>query len=269
MLFSVIVTVRNEEENMADLLDSLVLQAVDKEIIVIDSDSRDSTPDIVRRYAREHDYIHLFVQGCKRGEGRNIGISRATGDVFAFIDGDCIADTNWLTEIEKTMARHDVCAGKTVYIGQGPYIGLERVELYRKGMDVTHPSCNLVYKRKVLDRIGLFDRWFITAEDIDLNIRAVDGHFPISYVERAIVYHKTRENLYSFSKQAFWNGAGRKQLTLKYGRLWSNYRPLELVKRKMTTYAMVRVFMALLGYVGYKLFGDRKTRYAPVTPVAA
>lgn len=257
MLFSVIITVRNEEDNIADLLDSLVRQEVDKEIIIVDSESRDRTEEIVRGYAERYDYIHLLVQKCKRGEGRNIGIAMAKGDVFVFIDGDCIADTAWLKEVGQSMEKHDVCAGKTVDIGQGPYINLERVELYRKGLDVTYPSCNLAYKRRVTERIGLFDRWFITAEDIDLNIRAVDSHFAIAYNDRAIVYHKTRENLYSFSKQAFWNGAGRKQLTLKYGRLWSSYKPLELLKRKMTTYSMMRVFMALLGYVGYKLFGNR------------
>ncbi len=257
MLFSVIITVRNEADNIADLLDSLVRQEVDKEIIVVDSDSTDSTAEIVSSYAEKYSYVHLFVRGSKRGEGRNIGISKAAGDVLVFIDGDCIADFNWLKEIGRSMATHDVVAGRTVYIEQGPYIGLERVELYRKGMDVTYPSCNLAYRRRVVDSIGLFDRWFITAEDIDLNIRAVDGQFGIIYNDDAIVYHKTRENLYSFSKQAFWNGAGRKQLTLKYGRLWSSYRPLELFRRKMTFYALVRVLMALLGYVGYKLFGDR------------
>lgn len=269
MLFSIIITVRNEAENMVDLLDSLIRQQVEKEIIIIDSESHDGTASIVRQYVRDHDFIHFFVKKCKRGEGRNIGISRATGDVLVFIDGDCIADTNWLLEIGRTLEGADVAAGKTVYLEKGPYIGLERVELYRKGMDVTYPSCNLAYKKRVLDSIGLFDKRFITAEDIDLNIRAVDGHFKVAYNEMALVYHKTRENLYSFSKQAFWNGAGRKQLTLKYGRLWSNYRPLELIKRKMTTYMMLRVFMALMGYVGYKLFGDRSIKVKRVRPAAA
>ncbi len=258
MLFSVIITVRNEADNIADLLDSLVRQDVNKEVIVVDSDSEDGTADVVRDYARKYNYIHLFVRGSRRGEGRNIAISKAQGDAYAFIDGDCIADSGWLAEVEKSMSSPRVVAGKTVYIGQGPYIGLERVELYRRGLDVTYPSCNLVYHRDVVKSIGEFDRWFITAEDIDLNIRAVDGHFPVTYNEEAVVYHKTRENLYSFSKQAFWNGAGRKQLTLKYGRLWSSYKPLELLRRKMTVYAMLRVFMALLGYVGYKLFGSRR-----------
>lgn len=257
MRFSVIITVRNEGENIADLLDSLVRQEVDKEIIVVDSDSEDDTQQIVLDYASRFDFIKLFRRGCKRGEGRNIGMAEASGDAFAFIDGDCIADSNWLEEMGRTMEHAKVAAGKTVYIGQGPYMGLERVELYRKGMDVTYPSCNLVYSREAVDAVGKFDSWFITAEDIDLNIRSVDGHFPIAYNERAVVYHKTRENLYTFSKQAFWNGAGRKQLTLKYGRLWSNYRPLELFRRRMTLYSMLRVFMALMGYVGYKLFGER------------
>ncbi len=258
MLFSIIITVRNEGENIAELLESLTRQDVQKEIIIVDSDSEDNTAEVVGTYAEKYDYIHFTVRGSKRGEGRNIGISMAHGDVFVFIDGDCTADSNWLSEIGETLKTADVAAGKTVYAGIGPYLGLERVELYRKGLDVTYPSCNLAYRREVIDSIGLFDRWFITAEDIDLNIRAVDSHFSVAYNENAVVYHRARENIYSFSKQAFWNGAGRKQLTLKYGRLWSSYKPLELFKRKMTLPSMIRVFMALMGYVGYKLFGSRR-----------
>ncbi|MEM3851681.1 MAG: glycosyltransferase [Methanomassiliicoccales archaeon] len=252
---SVIITVRDEAENIAQLLESLLSQKAEKEIVVVDAESRDGTADIVRRYAEKHDEIRLIVKRSKRGMGRNIGIAHSTGDVVAFIDGDCIADENWLAEILESAKECPVVAGKTVYTGGDRFAGLERVELYRQGMDVTFPSSNLAYRREVIERIGGFDDWFITAEDIDLNIRAVDCNFKICYNEKAVVYHKVRETLYSFAKQAFWNGAGRKQLTLKYGVLWKNYRPVELLKRKHSFYGVLRVSVALMGYVAYKLFG--------------
>lgn len=257
MNFSVIITVKNEAENIARLLDSLIAQEVDREIIVVDAQSTDGTAEIVRKYASEHSYIKLIVRRAKRGLGRNIGMQNAQGDVFAFIDGDCVADRNWLKSLSSSIAEHPVVAGKTVYVGKKEYISLERVELYRQGMDVTYPSSNLAYRREVIEKIGMFDDWFITAEDIDLNIRAVDSKFTIFYDENAIVYHSVRENLYSFVKQAFWNGAGRKQLTLKYGRLWGSYKPMELLKRRHSIYGTIRVSAALMGYAAYKLFGER------------
>ncbi len=254
---SVVVTVRNEGKSISDLLESLIRQDVEKEVIIVDAFSTDDTAEIVRSYAYTHPFIRLFSKSGKRGEGRNFGITMSSGDIVAFIDGDCVASDHWLEELLRSIENADAVAGRTVYAGEGPFSGLERIELYRRGMDVTYPSCNLAYRKSVLTDIGSFDPWFITAEDIDLNIRAVDRGYSLIYNEGAVVNHKTRETLYAFSRQAFWNGAGRKQLTLKYGGLWKNYRPLEMFRRKMTYYGLVRVGMALLGYVAYKLYGDK------------
>ncbi len=256
---SVIVTVRNEGKNISDLLDSLIRQSPEKEVIIVDAYSADDTADIVRSYASRHPFIKLFMKSGKRGEGRNFGIDKASGEIIAFIDGDCIASDHWLDEMTASLETADAVAGRTIYAGAGPYSGLERVELYRQGMDVTYPSCNLAYRRAALVDVGGFDTWFITAEDIDLNIRAVDRGHRIAYNGKAVVHHKTRESLYAFSRQAFWNGAGRKQLTLKYGSLWKNYRPLEMFRRKATYYGSIRVAMALFGYVAYKLYGGKRT----------
>lgn len=259
MKFSVIVTVKNEAENISELLDSLLLQQVESEIVVVDAQSTDGTASIVQQYASEHENVRLIVRRAKRGLGRNIGMQNASGDAFAFIDGDCIADQAWLKSMARSLSEFPVVAGKIIYRGRREYISLERVELYRQGMDVTFPSSNLAYRREVVEDIGMFDDWFITAEDIDLNIRAVDRGYAIHYDPEAIVYHKTRENFYTFVKQAFWNGAGRKQLTLKHGRLWKSYRPLELFRRKPSFYGAVRTASALMGYAGYKLYGSRRS----------
>ncbi|MBX8636246.1 MAG: glycosyltransferase [Thermoplasmata archaeon] len=258
MLVSVIVTVRNEGRNISDLLESLIRQNVEKEVIIVDAFSTDNTADIVRSYAARYHFIKLYLKSGKRGEGRNFGIQRSTGDIVAFIDGDCNASDHWLEEIVTSLESVDAVAGRTIYVGEGPYSGLERVELYRRGLDVTYPSCNLAYRRTVLTDVGGFDSWFITAEDIDLNIRTVDRGYDLAYNEKAVVHHKTRESLYAFSRQAFWNGAGRKQLTLKYGSLWKSYKPLEMLRRKVTYYGSVRVVMALFGYVAYKLYGQKR-----------
>jgi len=123
---------------------------------------------------------------------------------------------------------------------------------------VTYPGCNTAYKREVLDKVGGLDPWFITAEDIDLNYRAVSAGYKIIYNENAIMYHRTRGSLYGFFKQAFWNGVGRKQLTLKHGRLWGSYQPLEMIKREMNIWSLSRLIVAMLGYIAYKLFGDKR-----------
>ncbi|HYU07593.1 MAG TPA: glycosyltransferase [Thermoplasmata archaeon] len=255
MLLSVVTTVRNEARNIAALLDSLVTQEPPFEVLVIDSDSTDATRDIVRGYEKKYDTVRLYGQGGTRGRGRNVGIAKARGEAVAFIDGDAIANPFWLKEIREGLGQYDVVAGRTIQIGYRPFEELERVELIVGGTDVTYPSSNLAYRKRVLTEIGGFDEWFVTAEDIDLNLRAVRAGHPIGFRANAVVYHRTRDSIFDFLRQALWNGAGRKQLTLKHGALWRHYRPLEMVRREATFWSLLRLSAALLGYAGYKFFG--------------
>jgi len=252
---SVVTTVRNEARNIAALLDSLVIQEPPFEVIVVDAGSSDPTRDIVRSYEQRYEFVHLYLHGGTRAAGRNYGISKARGDAVAFIDGDAIASPFWLHELREGLASHEIVAGRTIQIGYRPFEDLERVELIVKGSDVTFPSTNLAYRKEVLEELGGFDEWFVTAEDIDLNMRAVLARHRIGYRVNAIVYHRTRASIYDFVRQAFWNGAGRKQLTLKHGALWSHYRPLEMLRQKTTFWSLLRLSAAFLGYAGYKAFG--------------
>lgn len=247
-LISIIITVRNEERNLPDLLDSLITQEQPIEIIIDDSASEDRTVEIAESYAKRHDFIKIYKHGGTRGESRNFAVNMAKGEAVAFIDGDCIAHHLWARELRKGLEKGDIVAGKTLNIGNKAFEDLDRVELYYKGFDLTYPSCNLLYKKEAFDGINGFDPWFRTAEDIDLNYRAVENGAKITYAQNAIVYHRTRSNLLGFFKQAFWNGFGRKQLTLKHGRLWDNYRPVEMIKAHITFWYLARLGIALLGY---------------------
>ena len=255
LFVSIVTTVRNEARNIAALLDSLVIQEPPLEILIVDSNSEDTTRDIAREYEKRYDFVHLYLSGGSRGAGRNFGIRKAKGEVVAFIDGDAIANPFWLKELREGLRQSEVAAGRTIQIGYRPFEELERVELIVGGVDVTYPSSNLAYRKEVLNKIGGFDEWFVTAEDIDLNIRAVRAGHTIAFRAGALVYHRTRSSMYDFLRQAFWNGAGRKQLTLKHGVLWSRYRPGRMIRQQVNAWSLLRLNTALLGYVGYKFFG--------------
>ncbi len=253
MLISVIVTIRNEEHHIRGLLDSLAVQEGPLEVIIVDAYSDDGTQPIVHEYCRKYDFMSIYLQGGTRGEGRNFGIEKARGEAVAFIDGDCVADPAWLGEIRSDLlAGHEIVAGKTVRMGRPRFAGLSRVELFYLGYDLTFPSCNLAYRTDVVRDAGAFDTKFRTAEDIDLNYRAVKKGHKMHYNERALVQHHERDTTVSFLKQAFWNGYGRKQLTLKHGRLWSNYSVGNMIRHDMSFWYLVRTAIALLGYATAK-----------------
>ncbi|MEM3770010.1 MAG: glycosyltransferase [Candidatus Bathyarchaeia archaeon] len=94
-LVSIIVTTRNEEDYVGDCLRSLKNQTyANKEIIVVDSNSKDKTVDIAKQYADR-----IIVQDCIIPVGRNLGAREARGDVFLFVDADITLSPNWISTV--------------------------------------------------------------------------------------------------------------------------------------------------------------------------
>lgn len=268
-MVSVVVTVRNEGRNLAPLLESLLLQEAPFEVLVVDSNSEDDTLAIARAYeARHPGVVRVLEHGGTRGESRNFGVQQARGEHVAFIDGDCVATPGWLAALRTALQRVEIASGETQQVGWSPFETLARVELKHKGYDVTAPSCNLAYRRAVFEEVGGFDAWFRTAEDIDLNYRAVDRGHTLAHVPEALVFHKTRSTIFGFLKQAFWNGYGRKQLTLKHGRLWERYKLGTLLATQLQFWALVRLGAALWGYILAKL-REPRDRFGPPRSAAA
>jgi glycosyltransferase involved in cell wall biosynthesis len=258
-LISVVITVRNEAPHLPRLFDSLLAQEGPFEVVLVDSESRDRTLEIAEGYARRHpDVIRVLSHPGSRGIGRNTGVAAARGDLVAFIDGDCFPDSQWLRALRGSANSAAVLAGRTVTVGKPQYGHLERVELFQSGYDVTYPSCNLLYRRALFDQLGGFDPRFITAEDIDLNLRAVRAGAGIRFVPDALVYHHMRTTFLRFLYQAFWNGYGRKQLTEKHGSLWGRYRVRRLIEGQRTPIAWMRITAAIFGYGTRVLTAGRK-----------
>jgi GT2 family glycosyltransferase len=254
MRISVVLNLLNEKRHIRDLLDSLVTQEPPLDIVIVDAGSWDGTVEAINEYMTQRPEIKLYHKPGSRGESTNYGIIKATGDVIATIGGDCIANPFWLKEMRKSLKDYDIVAGKTINIGYHAFEDLERVELFHRGVDISHPSASMAWKKSVFDKVVGFDPWFVTAEDIDLNLRAVSEGFKFGYNPDAIVYHRTKGSFRGFLKQAFWNGWGRKQLTMKHGYLWSSYKPQRLLETSKSTWAVIRLLFAVLGYLCCKFF---------------
>ncbi|WP_242363783.1 glycosyltransferase family 2 protein [Limosilactobacillus antri] len=92
---SVIVPVYNDEQYLADCVDSILRQSYqDIELILVDDGSTDDSPQICENY-RERDArvrgLHKVNGGV--GSSRNAGLAMATGDYILFVDND-----DWLVD---------------------------------------------------------------------------------------------------------------------------------------------------------------------------
>jgi glycosyltransferase involved in cell wall biosynthesis len=257
MKISVIVITRDVEKYIKNLLDSLVTQTkMPYEIIVVDAESKDNTQTIVKNYKEKYNFVNLYVKAGSRALGRNFGAKFATGNYIAFIDADCVADSLWLEELEKSFTEGaDIVAGKTIKLGVKSFANLPRVPIYHKGVDITYPACNLAYRKEVFNEVKGFDPWFKEAEELDLTYRIIKKGYKLLYNERAIVYHHARETFLGFLKQSFWYGFGRKELTFKHGSLWGKYKLLDMVtiRKGEKLWKLIRLGIAFFGYLFCKL----------------
>jgi glycosyltransferase involved in cell wall biosynthesis len=98
MKVSVIVPVRDEENSIRELLDSLLTQTrPPDEIVITDGGSVDATAQIIEEYIHRGAPMRLIRAGAALpGRGRNLGAAQARFEWLAFTDaGICLAN-DWL-----------------------------------------------------------------------------------------------------------------------------------------------------------------------------
>ncbi|HJU93040.1 MAG TPA: glycosyltransferase [Pyrinomonadaceae bacterium] len=98
MKVSVVVPVRDEEDSIRELLDSLLAQTrPPDEIVIADGGSVDTTPQIIEEYIRKGAPVRLIRAGVALpGRGRNLGAAQASFDWLAFTDAGIRLSDNWL-----------------------------------------------------------------------------------------------------------------------------------------------------------------------------
>lgn len=249
MKISVVLTTKNEEKNIGGLLDSLIHQEKPYEVLVVDSDSTDKTQDIVVGYSKKNKNIKLLKYPGNRAQSMNYGIMQASGDAVAFIGGDDVPDAKWIHEIRVGLKTADIVVGKLISKGENRFKTLGNVKVFHKGVNVSYPGTNTTYKKEILNKLNGFDPWFSSAEDLELNMRAVDLGYKIIYHEKAVVYYRPRNTLWQFFRQSYWYGYGRKLLKLKHKEMWKLYSIRDTIKTQFSILGGIRLGLGFLGYV--------------------
>jgi glycosyltransferase involved in cell wall biosynthesis len=115
----------NRAEWLKDALASLTRQTrPPDEVVVVDNGSKDHTKDVVLNFSDRLNikYVYEPVRGIPHA--RNTAIKNATGDIIVSIDDDCVADENWLKQIEKPFIKDPhigIVGGNVTYfrVGEG------------------------------------------------------------------------------------------------------------------------------------------------------
>lgn len=193
---------------LQDCLESLKAQTFkDFEIIVIDNNVQNRG----------------FSAGC------NEGIRQAKGEFIALLNNDARANRNWLKELMRAADENPdagMFASKVLkpngrLESSGCYIHPDGNGMCRRNDHnaVEFPSgCAAMYRRSMLDNIGLFDeRFFAYNEDTELGMRAQKAGYKCVYSPWAGVTHLGSQSTSKYSlKKLFWVERNRILIMLKH-----------------------------------------------------
>lgn len=179
-LVSVVIPTFNRAWVLETAVTSVLMQDYERiETVVVDDGSTDGTDHILGPFL---DRITLVRQENKGvSAARNTGIRLSRGDFVAFLD----SDDQWLpaklrsqVDFFRKHPEADICQTEEIWIRNGRRVNPMNKHQKRSGM-IFEPSLHLclvspsavMMRRRLLDRVGLFDETLPACEDYDLWLR--------------------------------------------------------------------------------------------------
>ena len=199
-LASVVVASHGRAERLPALLDSLARQTLPAErweVVVVHTYPPDLADALFDRHelGRAGRLRHTAVEESRARPSiqRNAGWRMARGELIVFVDDDCRVTTEWLERlVAAAEANPDaIVQGATLpdpleeHVFANPHV--RTLLIHPPSREAQ--TCNILYRRALLERVGGFDERAITGEDIDLSLRARAAGARIAGEEEALAYH--------------------------------------------------------------------------------
>ncbi|MBF0503849.1 MAG: glycosyltransferase [Candidatus Omnitrophica bacterium] len=212
---SIIIPARNAQKYIGLCLENLLSQDYPRdkyEIIIIDNASKDQTVDIIKKYPVK---LHSKNNG-NISKLRNWGALQAQGEIFAFIDADCIAPKDWLSRASLLLKLDNIGATgcwyalpeSTTWVERTWDI-LTRIRKEKIGPIDWVPSSNFIVHKEIFRQIQGFDEHLITSEDVDICQRIIkSGRLIYSDPKIAVQHLGNPKTLKQFFFKEKWRGEG-------------------------------------------------------------
>lgn len=217
-LFSVIVPVYNRANEIDEFLSSFVKQSSKNfEVIIVDDGSTDNLKEVVEKYKPQLDIHYFYQENRGPGAARNMGMEKANGKWFVFIDSDCTVPPDYIANLEAHLKEGDFDAFggpdtyredfspflKAVDYSMTSFIGTGGTRGASRSVAKYYPrSFNMGIKREAYEKIGGMKN-LRHGQDMDYSNRIYRAGFKVKFLPDVYVYHKRRTNLKKFFKQIF------------------------------------------------------------------
>jgi len=212
---SIIVSIYNSEQTLYSMIESVLNQTYQNfELILINDGSVDNSLKIIKNFMKKDERIVLIdKENSGLTKSLNIGLLKAKGEYIARLDAD---DVWFPTKLEKQikLLKNDInCIlvgtayneidynGQIIYENQRTPLILEYKDILEyiiRFNPFLHSS--VVFKRLVLDTVGLYNEEFKYTQDYEYWIRIM-CKYKVVNLEEILVSRRYSENMISVSKE--------------------------------------------------------------------
>lgn len=179
---SVVTPVYNGEAYITECVDSILMQKVDMEVIVVDDGSTDGTADILKAYG---DRINYFYQeNAGSGAALAAACEKATGDYVAWISTDDVYMMGKLKMQHDYMEKHPAVGitytdfitidgeGRQLNTVRTPDVLAARLPLQIILHNIINGSTTMI-RKECFERVGNFDGTQLYDTDADFWLRSM------------------------------------------------------------------------------------------------
>ncbi|ADB38259.1 glycosyltransferase family 2 protein [Spirosoma linguale] len=239
---TVVIPVRNEADNIRNLLDDLSRQTYARfEVIVADDSSTDATLSIVQQYAQSAPFalrpLPLTNERTASPKKRAItqSIAIATGDLILTTDGDCRVGPNWLASYAafQTQTGARLISGPVTFTDEHTvFDALQTVEFssligsgactMQLGVPTMCNGANLCYVKEVFAEVGGFAGFdHLASGDDEFLMHKISVRYP-----NGVQFLKSPEAIVRTGTHQTWRGFynQRKRWASKW-RAYDSYLP--------------------------------------------
>jgi GT2 family glycosyltransferase len=148
---------------------------------------------------------------------RNVGVTYARADAFAFCDADDEVASKWLPGLVTALRSADLVAGAIVHVGPGSGAdSVPREPPRLLGWLPYAQTANCAVRRTTWESLDGFDERLVAGEDVDFTWRAQLAGVRFAYERGAVVRKYERDSTLAQLRQHYRYGKGDVDLYARY-----------------------------------------------------
>lgn len=218
---TILIPIRDEADHIEACLKAVLQQNFTKgqiEIIVVDDHSTDDSAAKVRQFS-EVTYFLLPSNQTGKKSAIEYGVAQANGEIILTLDGDCLVDTEWLTNMVGGLIGKsaDVVTGPIALQAGSPHF-IPKYQLaeqaamntitaagIRSKLFYSSNGANMAFYKATFEELNPYDsnQQIASGDDVFLMHTAVKEGKRLAYIKskRALVYTQAKPNFDTFIEQ--------------------------------------------------------------------